>query len=96
MKSHEKAIVIDALRDKYPLKELLITSSMAKSSYCYQELALNAPDRYKELRDELRSVFTDSREGYSYRRLHAILKTNGRKVSEKVIWRIMSEENMEV
>lgn len=62
MKNREKAMVIDALRDRYPLKELLITFRMAKSSYCYQEMALNAPDKYKDLRDELRSIFTDSRE----------------------------------
>ncbi len=96
MKNHEKAMVIDALRDRYPLKELLITFGMAKSSYCYQEMTLNTPDKYRELRDDLRRIFTDSGERYGYRRLHAVLKTNGRKVSEKVVRRIMNEESMEV
>ena len=35
--NREKAIVIDALRDEYRLKDLLAVFHMAKSSYCYQE-----------------------------------------------------------
>ena len=94
--NREKAMVIDALRDRYPLKDLLAMFSMAKSSYCYQEAAINAPDKYKELRSELRQIFTDSKGRYGYRRLHSVLRSKGKKVSEKVIRRIMNEENMEV
>ena len=35
--NREKAEVIDVLRDKYRLKELLETLQISKSSYCYQE-----------------------------------------------------------
>lgn len=94
--NREKAMVIDALRDRYPLKDLLAMFAMAKSSYCYQEAAINAPDKYRELRSELRQIFTESKERYGYRRLHSVLRTKGKKVSEKVVRRIMNEENMEV
>ena len=94
--NREKAIVIDALRDRYPLKDLLVLFSMAKSSYCYQEAALNAPDKYKDLREKLRELFSEAKERYGYRRLHAVLRTNGRIVSEKVVRRIMREEEMKV
>lgn len=92
----EKAMLIDALRDRYPLKDLLILFCMAKSSYCYQETVINAVDKYKELRVMLRETFAESKERYGYRRLHAVLKAKGRIVSEKVVRRIMHEENMKV
>ena len=94
--NREKAMVIDALRDRYPLKDLLALFCMAKSSYCYQETALNAPDKYRELREELRGLFAEAKERYGYRRLHAVLRANGRIVSEKVVRRIMREEDMKV
>ena len=47
--NREKAIVIDALRDQYSLKELLLLLQMAKSSYCYQVKAMKK-DKYVNLR----------------------------------------------
>lgn len=94
--NREKAMVIDALRDRYPLKDLLLLFCMAKSSYCYQETVINASDKYKELRKELRDIFEESKGRYGYRRLHAVLKAHDNIVSEKVIRRIMNEENMKV
>lgn len=53
-------MVIDALRDKYRLNELLTVFHMAKSSYCYQEVALNAVDKYGEIREKIRIAFYES------------------------------------
>ena len=53
-------MVIDALRDKYRLNELLTVFHMAKSSYCYQEVALNAVDKYGEIRENIRIAFYES------------------------------------
>ena len=94
--NREKAMVIDALRDRYPLKDLLALFRMAKSSYCYQEAAINAPDKYLGLREKLREIFAESKETYGYRRLHSVLRTKGHTVSEKVVRRIMHEEDMKV
>lgn len=48
---------------------------MAKSSYCYQESALSKPDKYAELRVNIRNAFEDSWQRYGYRRLHVVLST---------------------
>ena len=50
LSNREKAEVIDALRDKYRLKDLLETLHISKSSYCYQKKQICAPDKYKDLR----------------------------------------------
>lgn len=95
--NREKAIVIDALRSSYQLKELLEIFHMAKSSYCYQKQSMNAPDKYKDAREQIRLSFTESYESYGYRRLYVcVKKEDGSNYSEKVIRRLMAEENLVV
>ena len=92
--NREKAIVIGALRNKYKLTELLDVFHMAKSSYCYQQSALAAPDKYSEVRKKIHAVFDDSSSRYGYRRIHSSLKSEEITLSEKVIRRIMQEDNL--
>ena len=42
--NREKAIIINALRESYQLKELLEIINMAKSSYCYYDMRTNKDD----------------------------------------------------
>lgn len=93
--NREKAMVIDALRGRHPLKNLLAVLNMAKSSYCYQELALRK-DKYAETRKEIKDIFKESRKSYGYRRIHLELKNAGRTISEKVIIRLMKELGLKV
>lgn len=92
--NREKAVVIGALRSKYKLHELLYVFHMAKSSYCYQQAALNAPDKYADLRVKIHTVFDESSSRYGYRRIHCSLKNEELTVSEKIIRRIMQEDNL--
>lgn len=94
--NREKAEVIDALRDKYRLKELLEALHISKSSYCYQETRIQGPDKYADLRMEIHTVFSTTNGCYGYRRVHASLKRTGIVVSEKVVRRLMKEENLNV
>ena len=96
MTNREKATVIDALRDKYSLNELLALTGMAKSSYFYQKQALRRGDKYSALRTQITKVFRKNRSVYGYRRVHAVLRNQGLKCSEKVIRRIMREEHLVV
>ena len=94
LKNREKAVIIDALRDRYSLPVLLNRLDMAKSSYFYQKKVLYREDKYQELRIRIRNIFNESMERYGYRRIHALLKNEGITVSEKVIRRIMKEEEL--
>lgn len=89
-------MTIDALWDKYFLKELLRLFRIAKSSYFYQKEAMNQPDKYHILRETIVRVFHNSRETYGYRRVNAILQRHSIVVSEKVVRRIMKEEGFKV
>jgi len=92
--NHEKAIVINALREKYLLKDLLEILHMAKSSYCYQTLTLSKGDKYAYLRKEVKEAFSESSSRYGYRRIHSAVKSAGTVISEKVIRRIMKAEQL--
>jgi len=96
MTNREKAIVIDALRKKYRLNELLSLLCIAKSSYCYQMSALRSGDKYTELRLVVEDAFNEARGCYGYRRIHRQLQKLDFVVSEKVVRRIMKEDRLTV
>ena len=94
--NREKSNLIDALRMTYPLNSLLEMMNMPKSSYFYQKGAKNRGDKYSDLRKELKAVFIENNSRYGYRRIHAVIRSDGQIVSEKVIRRIMREESLVV
>lgn len=83
------------MRDSYQLQELLKIFNMAKSSYFYQAAAIKT-DKYSDLRTKIKDAFNESSSRYGYRRIHSVIKTDGTNVSEKVVRRIMKEENLSV
>lgn len=91
--NREKAIIINALRDSYQLKELLEILNMAKSSYFYQVIAINT-DKYIDLRTKIKDAFNESSSRYGYRRVHSVITSSGTVVSEKVVRQIMKEDNL--
>ena len=94
--NEEKASLIDALRTEYPLNDLLRMTSISKSSYFYQKKAQIRPDKYAALRTTVKEVFAENQSRYGYRRVHAVIKSKGTIVSEKVVRRIMEEEQLVV
>ncbi|MFT9078283.1 MAG: IS3 family transposase [Ethanoligenens sp.] len=90
----EKARLIDALRAVFPLKELFAELNISKSSYFYQRKVQALPSKYADLRTKMKELFRDNPARYGYRRIHAQVKSNGNIVSEKVIRRIMKEEQL--
>ena len=92
----EKTILIDALRKKYPLKELLYSLRLVKSSYYYQRSIKGLTTKYDRIRDEIIILFSENYKCYGYRRIHKILRDQGVCISEKVVRRLMREEDLVV
>lgn len=92
--NREKAVIIDALKNKYSLPALCKKLDLAKSSYYYQEKAIHAEDKYLELRKRIIQLFHDNRNAFGYRRIHILLRKIGIIVSEKVVRRIMKQESL--
>ena len=84
LKNREKAVIIDALKNKYPLPDLLKQLELSKSSYYYQESVKRKPDKYADIRNRIRLFFNEKKKRYGYRRIYGLLKREHITVSEKV------------
>ena len=96
LKNREKAVIVDALRKKYSLPKLLKKVNLSRSCYYYNINALANEDKYLALRKHIRELFKENKCRYGYRRIHSLLKQEGIVVSEKVVRKIMREENLNV
>ena len=96
LSNREKAVIIDTLKTKYSLLFLLKKLQLSKSSYYYQKKVLFQPDKYISLRIRIKELFTQNKNRYGYRRIHALLKREGIIVSEKIVRQIMKEEHLVV
>ncbi|EJZ6323115.1 IS3 family transposase, partial [Salmonella enterica] len=94
--NREKTQIADVLRGSYPLKELLQVLVLARSSFFYHRAALRSGDKYATIRIAMTEIFNDNYRCYGYRRLHAMLRHKGQRLSEKVVRRLMVEEQLVV
>lgn len=94
--NREKTKVADALREAYPLPALLSILHLPRSSYFYHRAILRAGDKHAGIRIALAEIFHGNYCCYGYRRLHAMLRHEGVRLSEKVVRRLMSEEKLVV
>lgn len=89
-------MIIDALKSKYSLPDLLKRLELSKSSYYYQESAMRKPDKYTDVRTIIRLLFYEDKQRYGYRRIYGLLKRDDIIVSEKVVRQIMQEEGLTI
>lgn len=94
--NQEKTQLIDALRIRHPLKELLIELQLARSTYFYHRMRRALPDKYATVRHLIAEIFHDNYECYGYRRIDGMLRRDGVRISEKVVRRLMAEEGLVV
>ncbi len=94
LKNREKAAIVDALRNRYPLPVLLTSLNLPKSSYYYQKACIVQEDKYGIIRTKVIEIFHNNKDCYGYRRVYALLKKDGLSVSEKVVRRLMKEEKL--
>lgn len=96
LKNSEKTVMIDALRTKYALSDLLHRLSLSRSSYYFQRAILRRHDKYESLKVKITEIHTESRKTYGYRRIKAELDKENIRVSEKVVRRLMRELGLSV
>ncbi len=83
-----------ALKNRYPLPLLLDRLALSKSSYYYQKSSIKKIDKYAETRCRIIAIFNENKNCYGYRRIHAVMQKENCIVSEKIVRRIMREENL--
>lgn len=88
LKNREKTQLVEALKETYPVAELLNVLQLARSCYFYHKASQRLHDKYAEIRVIIADIFEENYRCYGYRRLHAILRGNNRVISEKVVRRL--------
>lgn len=83
------ALIVQELRLKYPLDDLLEYIGLSRSTYYYN--IRQHEDKYADLKESISSVFYENKGRYGYRRIHAALCTDGIKRNPKLIRRLMRD-----
>lgn len=89
--NRKKALLANNLRPARKLNEILSELGMSRSSYQYQIEAMSRPDKHVGLRKRISEIFAASDGRYGYRRIRLGLRSEGVRVSEKVVARLMRE-----
>lgn len=92
MSNLEKAVIVDALRNRYSRSVLREHVGLSRSSYYYVKTAVEVGDKHTDLRKEIRRIFDASDATYGSRRIWGELRNTGTRVSEKIVRRLMNEE----
>ena len=90
----EKTIPVESLGPAHKLRDLLEVVGSAKASHRYQVRALAKADKYAGLRIRICEIFHDSCGRYGHRRARSVSRAEGATVSERVVCRIMAEEDL--
>ena len=96
LSNREKTQLIDALKEVYRLPELLAQLRIARSSYFYHRARISLADKYAAVRLSLTEIFEANRRSYGYRRMQASLARQSVIISEKVVQRLMRQEQLVV
>ena len=73
----------------FRLDLLLEAERLPRSTYYYQLKELDGHDKYKDLKAEIQSIFTERKGNYSYRRMTLELRNRGYVVNHKKVQRLM-------
>lgn len=94
LSNDERAILVDALSDKYTKTEALEALGMASSSYYFCKAKQIKPDKYVAARAAIREEFrvVHGRRGYRYIRQRLRMREDPITLSGKTVRRLMAEE----
>ncbi|WP_131107182.1 IS3 family transposase [Pseudomonas sp. Sample_10] len=87
----EKAQIVSELRQQYPLEGLLKAAGLARSTFYYQHKALQAGDKYADLKARICTTFDEHQGRYGYRRITLAVRGAGHRINHKTVQRLMAE-----
>ncbi len=94
LSNRDKVLLVHALKDSYALSELLIELDLPRSSYFYHRSRLSGADKYALARRSMAELFEQNYRCYGYRRMGSVLRKAQLNLSEKVVRRLMKQEQL--
>jgi len=80
---------VQELRQRFPTAGLLKLAKLARSTFYYQLEALQAKDKYQQLKNQIRTLFDRHKGRYGYRRITVGLRQLGHQVNHKTVQRLL-------
>lgn len=80
-----------SLKAEHSLTALLAAAGLARSTFFYHQTRLDVPDEHAGLKAEIRRLFDRHNGRYGHRKIHDILRENGRPVSKKTVLKLMNQ-----
>ena len=77
------------LRHKFDLNLLLNQTNMARSSFYYYQKHTKLPDKYKDIKELIKSIYHKNKGRYGYRRITDELQNKGIIINHKTVLRLM-------
>lgn len=77
------------LRHSYDLNLLLNCSEVARSSFYYYQKQSKKADKYKEIKEQINSIYSKHKGRYGYRRITNELNLHGIIINHKTVLRLM-------
>ena len=77
------------LRHKFDLELLLDLTNMARSSFYYHQKQNRLPDKYKEIKELIKTIYQRHKGRYGYRRITDELHNQGIIINHKTVSRLM-------
>jgi putative transposase len=77
------------LRQQYPLAGLLKVAGLARSTFYYQQKALQTVDKYADLKVKIHTLFHLHKGRYGYRRITVAIRRDGQLINHKTVRRLM-------
>ena len=77
------------LRHKFDLNLLLNQTNMARSSFYYYQKHNKLPDKYKDIKELIKSIYHKNKGRYGYRRITDELQNKGIIINHKTVLRLM-------
>jgi putative transposase len=79
------------LRQQFPIADLLNVAGLARSTFYYQQKALQVTDKYAPLKARIRALFEQHKGRYGYRRITAAIRRTGELINHKTVQRLMAQ-----
>lgn len=89
------ALVINSLRQKFKLKDLLSYTGMPKATYMYWQKRFDRENPDKKLEENIQEIRINNKD-YGYRRIVGELRNNGYTINKKKVQRIIQKLHLQV
>ncbi len=86
-------MIIAELRQRYPLKDLLKSVGLARSTFYYY-LKTKDKDKHAVEKQEILEIFNLHKGRYGYRRILSVMQSKGYSINHKTVLKLMRELNI--